>query len=170
LSVRQNDSNDETYLGAEPYLIGLAGSSAFAGWTVACLIIPRLGDLYGRKWPVSISLLIATVTHILIVMSENWSWTVFLFFIFGGCCAGRYSTAFVYMTELLPKKDQDIFGSLVQCLDAGTFIIIPLYFRFISKEWLPLQLFVIACALVSQVALLFIPESPKYLYSKGKFL
>jgi MFS family permease len=82
--------------------VGLVGSSAFAGWTAACLIIPRLGDIYGRKWPVSISLLIATITHILIVVSTDWNMTVFLFFIFGGCCAGRYSTAFVYLSELMP--------------------------------------------------------------------
>ncbi len=99
-------------LGAEPYVIGMVGSSGFAGWTVACLIIPRLGDFYGRKWPVFISLLVATVAHILIVLSDIWTWTVCLFFVFGGCCAGRYSTAFVYMSEMIPPEHQDIIGSL----------------------------------------------------------
>jgi MFS family permease len=89
----------------------MIGSSAFAGWTFASLIIPRLGDIYGRKWPVWISLLLAFISHTLIIVSKNLTWTIFLFFIFGACCAGRYSTAYVYMIELIPPKYENIVGS-----------------------------------------------------------
>jgi MFS family permease len=80
------------------------GSSAFAGWTCACLIIPRLGDLYGRKWPVWFSVLFAFISHKLIVLSKNMTLTICYFFVFGACCAGRYTTAYVYLIELIPFK------------------------------------------------------------------
>jgi hypothetical protein len=51
--------------------------------------------------------------------------------------------------------------------DATIFVIIPLYFIFISKDWVPFQLFAVFATFVTLIATLFIPESPKYLYSKN---
>jgi MFS family permease len=115
----------------------MLGSSAFAGWTFSCLLVPRLGDLYGRKWAVWVSLLVAFIAHLLILISKNLPWTIFLFFVYGACCAGRYSTAYVYLVELMPPKHRDAVGSFTQFADAGTFVCIPLYFIFITKNWLP---------------------------------
>ena len=53
--------------------------------------------------------------------------------------------------------------------DASILVIIPLYFIFISKDWVPFQLFAVFATFVTLIATLIIPESPKYLYSKGKF-
>jgi hypothetical protein len=40
----------------------------------------------------------------------------------------------------------------------------------VSKDWIPLQLFAIAATFATLIATLFIPESPKFLYSKNRFL
>ena len=53
--------------------------------------------------------------------------------------------------------------------DAAIYMIITLYFKFISKDWVPFQLFAVFATFVSLIATLFIPESPKYLYSMNKF-
>ena len=53
--------------------------------------------------------------------------------------------------------------------DASILVIIPLYFIFISKDWVPFQLFAVFATFVTLIATLIIPQSPKYLYSKGKF-
>lgn len=54
-------------------------------------------------------------------------------------------------------------------MDAFTFIVIAVYFRFISKHWWPFQLYGIGMNLLCCLALFFIPESPKYLYSKRRY-
>jgi hypothetical protein len=54
--------------------------------------------------------------------------------------------------------------------DASILVIIPLYFIFISKDWVPFQLFAVFATFLTLLATLVIPESPKYLYSKGNFL
>ena len=53
-------------------------------------------------------------------------------------------------------------------MDAGTLVIISVYYRYISKEWLPLQIFGVVMTFASAIALYIVPESPKYLYSKGE--
>ena len=35
---------------AEKYQFGLLGSAVFVGWAIGSLIIPRLADIYGRKY------------------------------------------------------------------------------------------------------------------------
>jgi hypothetical protein len=60
-------------------------------------------------------------------------------------------------------------GSFTMFADASILVIIPLYFIFISKDWVPFQLFAVFATFVTLIATLIIPESPKYLYSKGKF-
>jgi MFS family permease len=79
----------------------------------ASLVVPRLGDLHGRKYPCWVSLIVALITHILLITSTNLKLSIGLFFIFGACCAGRYSTAYVYLCELMPKQHRDIVGSFV---------------------------------------------------------
>ena len=90
----------------------MIGSSALAGWCASCLIIPRLGDLYGRKWPVWSTILIAFGAHIVIFFSHNLFLTSSMFFVFGACCSGRFSTAYVWLCELTPPKYRNLVESL----------------------------------------------------------
>jgi MFS family permease len=150
-------------------MIGLLGSMVFAGWMFGSLFIPRLGDLYGRKWPVVITLLVASLTYICVILSYNLKLTIGLMFLFGTCCAGRYSTSYVYLSELMPLSNRTLACSATQFIDASTLILLTLYFRFMSKEWLHFQIFGASMTLLCFFACLFIPESPDYLYSKGRY-
>ena len=118
-------------------MIGLLGSMVFAGWMFGSLFIPRLGDLYGRKWPVVWSLLVAALTYLGVILSSDLKLTIVLMFFFGTCCAGRYSTSYVYLSELMPSSNRTLACSATQFIDASTLILLSLYFRFMSKQWLP---------------------------------
>jgi MFS family permease len=49
-------------------MIGMLGSAYFAGWMLGSIIVSRIGDLYGRKLPFYISLVISSFAYI---------WTLF---------------------------------------------------------------------------------------------
>lgn len=65
------------------YLIGLFGSSYFIGWVIAGIIIPRLGDIYGRKWLFIGSYILQCIASIIILLSTNTYLTISLFFVLG---------------------------------------------------------------------------------------
>jgi len=69
---------------------------------VSSIVVQRLADIYGRKWPFWISLAVGLISHIAIVLSRDLTTTIVLFFVFGACNAGRYAICYVYMGELMP--------------------------------------------------------------------
>jgi len=74
----------------------------FAGWTVSCIFVPRLSDIYGRKWPMLISSLASVGIYTGLIVSRDLNLSIVLFFLLGLCCTGKSSTAYVYMLELVP--------------------------------------------------------------------
>ena len=54
-------------------------------------------------------------------------------------------------------------------MDSATMIMLPVYFKFISKNWIYFQLVSLLLNVVGTLGLfLIIPESPKYLLSKSR--
>ena len=99
-------------IGESPILIGMIGSSMFAGWMAGSLFMPRLGDLYGRKWPFYLSLLVASVTYFSVLLTTDIKVQILNFFIMGVTQAGRYSMAHVYLQELMPVTWRTFAGTL----------------------------------------------------------
>ncbi len=69
----------------------------------------------------------------------------------------------------MPIKYRTYAGSGTQFMDAMSFVILAVYFRYIDKHWWKFQVFGIALTFASCLALFAIPESPKYLYSKKRY-
>eukprot|EP00347_Sterkiella_histriomuscorum_P019689 403340662 len=153
----------------ESYRIGLLGSMYFAGWTISCLIVPRLADLYGRKWPIICCSCISFVLILGLILSNNLNLSIALFFFLGMCQTGKISTVYVMMLELIPQFSTTILGTIVQLLDGATLIWSSIYFRYISKDWLWFQVFGLCTCGVACVLQFFLPESPKYQYSKRNY-
>jgi MFS family permease len=83
----------------------------FLGWAVACVFFSRIADIFGRKNFFSYSLLIQFVLYAGIVYINNLYVVIVLFFFFGVCLFGRYTTGFILMMEYSPFKYQPILGS-----------------------------------------------------------
>jgi hypothetical protein len=73
------------------------------------------------------------------------------------------------LTELVPERDRTFVGSLVNFVDASTILLLPLYFKFVTKEWIYFYIGSFAMNIIAVLVLLtVIPESPKYLLASGK--
>ena len=76
---------------------------------------------------------------------------------------------FVYAGEMFSEDYRSIVGSVILFTDSATILFLPLYYKLISKNWLYFQLFYFALSVISLFCLYLIPESPKYLLSKGLY-
>lgn len=94
---------DKLDLVCEPaWKVGLIGSMYLFGWSMACLFVPRLGDVYGRRWPYIISGAISIFVYLGLILSNSITLTMVLFFMLGLCTPGKSNIAYVYLLELVP--------------------------------------------------------------------
>lgn len=92
-----------------------------------------------------------------------------MYFFLGLCTPGKSNIAYVYLLELVPTKWQTYVGTSLLIADGSTMILLSLYFRFITRDWLGFQIFGIVLSTVAFVGSLIAPESPKYLYSYKRY-
>lgn len=77
--------------------------------------------------------------------------------------------AHVYLQELMPQRYKTTSGLFVQFADSVSLILVALYNRYVSRHWIYFQALGMSLTFLSLVTLAVIPDSPKYLYSKGRF-
>jgi MFS family permease len=133
------------------------------------IFVTRLGDIYGRKWLCWVSSALSIPIQLGFLLSKNLTLTTALFFLLGACTPGKLHISFVYLTELVPERHRTAVGTLVLFADASSMTLYPLYFRFVTKEWIYFQIGSLVMNIVGVIGMLIvIPESPKYLYASGR--
>lgn len=142
----------------------MIGSAYFAGYSLSCLIVPRLADLYGRRLPFIVSSWFQFLIYFGIFFSKSYLFTVAMILIFGFCGAGRSLIGYLYLLELVPSEWKTLVGTSLHSANSCTFIFSALYFWFVSKDWRWIILAALVANSITVVAILFIPESPIYLH------
>jgi MFS family permease len=112
---------------------------------------------------------IQLVSLIGIFISRNWIVTAILIFVFGTGGVGRSSISYLLMQEYLPSNRQTLVGTILQLNNGFVAVYTVLYYWFISKEWIPINIFGAVLTLVSAVGVFFLPESPKFYLSKRRY-
>jgi Sugar (and other) transporter len=92
-----------------------------------------------------------------------------MMFFLGFSGVGRCSICFLYLMEMLPASKQTIIGTLLQMNNGMIPIWMSLYFWFISKNWVWIEVFASALTLVCIMGAMMLPESPKFLLSKQQW-
>ena len=106
-------SGDESYINwvdpekldlicVSPNKIGMLGSAYFVGFAISSAFTPKLSDVFGRKMPYMVCIIIQTISYIFIIKSQSLNLTIGFFVIVGLCAAGRVAIGANYVCEFLP--------------------------------------------------------------------
>jgi MFS family permease len=139
------------------------------GEMVGGILITRIPDLYGRKWPLFISAFLQLPIMIATIFSRSYTLTTAFGFMMGILHMGIYNGCYINVCEYVHLRWKNKVCSLLLVCDMATCIIIGAYWRYISKNWLWLHIFACSCNAIGIVGLFFLPESPEYLYSFYRF-
>ena len=82
---------------------------------------------------------------------------------------GRGTVGYLYTLELVPLSYQPAIGTSLQFFSSSVTVLATIYFYFISKYWVWLQLFGWTLNLITIVGVIFMPESPKFLLTMKKY-
>ena len=84
--------------------IGAVSSFFWLGWGVTLLWMPRLGDTYGRKLPVAYVSILSFILYLGVLYAPNIRVLGVVLFTFGFFNSIRTNVSYLYMIELMPKK------------------------------------------------------------------
>ena len=74
------------------------------------------------------------------------------------------------MCELAPQKSHTAMGTLWNMSEGAVFILLTLFFRFVSKEWRwSVAIGILECLIGYTLLYLIVPESPKWQYDQGHY-
>jgi putative MFS transporter len=148
--------------------IGLIGSMYFAGWCCTLLWVPRLADIYGRKWLNFGSLAFETVLFVVMYFTHSITVVMVCMFFTGACLSGKSTVLYVYAQEFLPARNKTIFGSVLNAADGSTLLWTSIMFAYFPY-WKPLYYFIMIAHVVCLVVLFFMPESFVFYYSRKRY-
>ncbi|KAM5300751.1 organic cation/carnitine transporter 2 isoform 2-T2 [Glossophaga mutica] len=141
----------------------------FVGVLVGSFISGQLSDRFGRKNVLFVTMGMQTGFSFLQVFSKNFEMFCVLFFIVGMGQISNYVAAFVLGTEILGKSVRIIFSTLGVCIFyAFGYMLLPLFAYFI-RDWRMLLLALTVPGVLCALLWWFIPESPRWLISQGRF-
>ena len=115
--------------------IGLISSQFMIGWCFTLLFIPRMGDVWGRKQMVAYCNFVSVVLYWLTLNSPNvyvLGTVLFTWGLFNSC---RTNIGYLYMIELMPKKDQGTVGTVWNCIEGSINLFATLWFMNVTTHW-----------------------------------
>ena len=147
-------------------LIELADSVYFAGQIFASLLAGYLGDNYGRKLPVLLSMILCAGATLLSGFTESWTvYVVCRFFISFVMVSGL--NAYVMIMELAGPSVREQLGVATQVSFAFGCCVCS-FVAYYASTWRELLYMAAVMNLAPLVIQIFCPESPRYLLLRGK--
>ena len=155
--------------------IALGASLTVVGYVAGAIGITLLADLKGRKRAFIISVLILGVGSVLAASAQNMSQLVAFRFITGAGIGSEMAISSVYIGEISPKTKRGRYTSFLTVLGwAGLTASGPVSLFLLSEKLFVLEGWRIVLGIAGIVALISLPfrvrmpESPRWLLSKGR--
>ncbi|XP_069339701.1 organic cation/carnitine transporter 2 isoform X2 [Eulemur rufifrons] len=144
-------------------------SMFFVGVLVGSFVSGQLSDRFGRKKVLFATMGMQTGFSFLQVFSQSFEMFIVLFVLVGMGQISNYVAAFVLGTEILSKSVRIVFCTLGVCIFyAFGYMVLPLFAYFI-RDWRMLLLALTVPGVLCVALWWFIPESPRWLISQGRF-
>ena len=158
--------NFNLYCSNKKYIV-LIGSGFFTGAIFGCVFITPLPDKYGRKIVLQICLTISCSLHFLILISFN-PFFLSILCIVSGFISAIYGNFSLYVAEYIPKENSAMTMSVIDAIYPFMGFMEALYFLTINNWRILFLCTTILHAFATFFILKYLPESPKWLFSKGK--
>lgn len=105
--------------GFDPWLIGLMGSTYFAGFLVACVLTPRLVKAVGHiRVFAALAAIASAGTLMLVLIVDPWVWVV-LRFAMGFCFSGLFTVMESWINASAERGDRARVLSIYRLIDLG---------------------------------------------------
>ena len=151
--------------------IGMLGFSFLMGIVFGCLTVARLGDVYGRKPIYKLGLWMHLGFSVLLCMLQTKNFYVIygLLVIFGMSVTARYYVGYSFNIEMQPKSHQPLVSTIQFLSESIVYCIICIYFMYVNKNWVFLQVPNITLTIMGLMFLYSMPESPRFLLSQNRY-
>ncbi|XP_060578137.1 organic cation transporter protein-like [Ruditapes philippinarum] len=141
----------------------------FSGMMTGALVIGLLSDMFGRKKVLIFSTLMHVGGAFGSAFATDYIFFVAMRFIIGVSCTGMYTSSFVLGMELvIPSKRVAASYMLDMAWCVGLYILC--FLAYVTRSWDMILLVMASLAVLLFVCLWIIPESPRWLKSKGRFI
>ena len=148
----------------EKFATQLIAMLCLGGIFLAVLVVPRLGDLFGRR-PIVQTALITSIAPLVMVVFTDKLWLVdFGAFIAGPCIIARMSCGFLLLMEHVPTKQQASVGAVIMVSEGLCQLLWVLFLTVIGPNTFHFMYFAIFLNVITAIAFYWVPESPRYLY------
>jgi hypothetical protein len=147
--------------------VSLFGSIFFFG-VLFCFIGLRMANKYGRRPVLIVGWVISLFWSIGLVFINNAIMRYVLLFIYG-VWFFRNIQSYVLATELSPKRLQLLVWSSIFAFDLIEVVFLSVYFMTITRNYIYFFYFSVGAAAVMTIWSFFVPESPLFLYEKGRW-
>ena len=114
--------------------IGFLGAFSFAGAALACLLLPRLSDKYGRLIVLRTTIYCTLPLFLILNLAESLGAIYFVNFFLGIALIGRNFSGFVLLTESLPKHRQALIGGLLGVGDVSATLYVTFLVRYVTAN------------------------------------
>ena len=150
-------------------LLSTVQGSYMGGVFVGCLFWGWASDKFGRRPSILISVVIQILASVIAAFSVNYVMFIFFRFIIAFSVSGVFECAFVLVMELVSPELRTPMGIMTQ-FPFGLGVCILPAIAYFFRNWVPLQLAISIPCLVLLVYFREIPESPRWLVQKKRFV
>ena len=107
--------------------------------------------------------------YIGLLCTSHLSVMIGIWFTFGFSSSIRVTVGYVYIMELLPKKAQTPITSFWNIQEVSIYMLAVIYYWQFNASWFWFVLIGVVFQVISIIMLLFMPESPRYLVTAGRY-